>query len=50
MDRGPGTDWVWARTQPNYDYLVPQRLWSTAAVTDRTIRSLVAELTTVAAS
>jgi AcrR family transcriptional regulator len=43
------TDWVWARTQPaNYDYLVRHRRWPARAMTDRTIRSIVAELTTEA--
>ena len=41
------TDWAFARTQPaNYEYLVRQRQWSTRTMTGRTIRSLVAELTT----
>jgi AcrR family transcriptional regulator len=41
------TDWVWARTQPtSYACLVRQRLWSVKAVTERTIRSIVCELTT----
>jgi AcrR family transcriptional regulator len=40
------TDWVFARTQPaNYEYLVRQRLWPANVVTERTIRSVVAELT-----
>jgi AcrR family transcriptional regulator len=41
------TDWVWARTQPaNYDYLVRQRGWPSRTATDRTIRSIVTDLTT----
>jgi AcrR family transcriptional regulator len=44
-------DWVWARTQPaNYDYLVRQRLWPADAVIERTIRSVVAEITTTPAA
>jgi AcrR family transcriptional regulator len=40
------TDWVWMRTQPaNYEYLVRHRRWSARTVADRTIRSVVAELT-----
>jgi AcrR family transcriptional regulator len=40
------TDWAFARTQPaNYEYLVRQRGWSARTTTERTIRSLVAELT-----
>jgi AcrR family transcriptional regulator len=40
------TDWVWARTQPTtYEYLVRQRRWSSDTVTERTIRSIVGELT-----
>jgi AcrR family transcriptional regulator len=40
------TDWVWMRTQPaNYEYLVRQRRWSARTVADRTIRSVVDELT-----
>ena len=39
-------DWVWARTQPGtYEYLVRQCGWSAKAVTERTIRSVLAELT-----
>ena len=41
------TDWAWARTQPtSYACLVRQRLWSVKAVTDRTIGSIVSDLTT----
>lgn len=44
------TDWVCARTQPaTYEYLVRQCGWSANAVTDRTTRSLLTELTTAAA-
>jgi AcrR family transcriptional regulator len=40
------TDWVWARTQPaTYDSLTRQRGWSARTVTQRTVRSIVAELT-----
>jgi AcrR family transcriptional regulator len=40
------TDWVWARTQPaTYDVLTRQRGWSARTVTQRTVRSIVAELT-----
>jgi AcrR family transcriptional regulator len=39
-------DWVWARTQPGaYDYLVRQCGWTAKAVTDRSIRSVISELT-----
>ena len=42
------TDWVWMRTQPaNYEYLVHQRSWPADQVANRTIRSIVTELTTV---
>lgn len=41
------TDWVWARTHPaGYEYLVRQRHWPARTVTERTIRSIVTELTT----
>ena len=44
------TDWVYARTQPAaYEYLVRQCGWPANAVTDRTIRSLLAELLTTTA-
>jgi AcrR family transcriptional regulator len=40
------TDWVWMRTQPaNYEYLVRQRSWPAKTMADRTIRSVLAELT-----
>jgi AcrR family transcriptional regulator len=40
------TDWVWMRTQPaNYEYLERQRSWPAEQVANRTIRSIVAELT-----
>jgi AcrR family transcriptional regulator len=40
------TDWVWARTQPTmYEYLVRQRLWRADAVAERTIRSIISDLT-----
>jgi AcrR family transcriptional regulator len=40
-------DWAFARTQPaNYEYLVRQRRWPARTLAERTIRSLVAELTT----
>jgi len=43
------TDWIWMRTQPaNYEYLVRQRGWPARAVADRTIGSVLAELTTAA--
>lgn len=39
-------DWVWARTQPGiYDDLVRRRGWPAGKVAERTIRSIVAELT-----
>jgi AcrR family transcriptional regulator len=39
------TDWVWMRTQPaNYECLVRRRHWSAKKVADRTIRSIIAEL------
>ena len=41
------TDWVWARTHPaEYEFLVRQREWPSAVVTDRTARSVLAEMTT----
>jgi len=44
------TDWVWARTQPaTYEYLVRQCGWPVDAVIDRTIRSIVTELTATTA-
>jgi AcrR family transcriptional regulator len=40
------TDWVWARTQPAiYDSLTRQRGWTTRTVTQRSIRSIIRELT-----
>jgi AcrR family transcriptional regulator len=43
------TDWVWARTHPAaYDFLVGHRSWSSEAVTDRTVDSVLAEVTTSA--
>ncbi len=40
------TDWIWARTQPaNYEYLVTQCHWPVETLTERTIKSIVTELT-----
>ncbi|MET8148909.1 TetR/AcrR family transcriptional regulator [Actinoplanes sp. NPDC049668] len=40
------TDWVWARTQPVvYEYLVGRSGWTPEAMTEQTIRSVVADLT-----
>ena len=42
------TDWVWARTQPVvYECLVGRSGWTPEAMTEQTIRSVVADLTLV---
>jgi AcrR family transcriptional regulator len=44
---GQAADWAWARIQPGaYAQLVEERGWSAEAVTDRTVASLLRELTT----
>lgn len=40
-------DWVWARTQPSaYEYLVRRCGWTTSVMKERTIRSIVRDITT----
>jgi AcrR family transcriptional regulator len=42
-------DWIWARVQPSaYAHLVGERGWTHAQFTDRTVGSLLAELTPAA--
>jgi AcrR family transcriptional regulator len=43
------TDWVWARAQPaTFQHLVVDRAWPADAYTDRTVRSILAEVVTPA--
>jgi AcrR family transcriptional regulator len=55
LDLAPGwtvdeaADWAWSRIQPTtFQHLVSERRWTPEEYTERTVRSLLAELTTLA--